>query len=590
MAGLLFAGALGAVGAGGACTVLRAFSSMHALQAFAGGCLLLACTLHVLGSRDRGLRRVPAPLGPRADLRVLIAACAAGSTLWLLAPWSMSRGEPDAPLALPGAGPERTWLCNVSLLSAPYASPHSRVLIAADPARARMLRSCAEERSKGVIETVAVNPVQRRTGPQGAWTQSARALARHVARGTYDLILTTPSPPPHAAPLGPLPYAQAALETVEGLRDLLATLSPSGVLATLLLGEPATLRWVRTLRAALPKVEGVTPERQLVVYGAGGAYTVLARGTPFSTDSLIGMNIAQRRPVPRAPDGLRRVPVWLRSRPALEFTPGAAFDNRIADEARASGNEPATQHYAFELSPATDDWPLFFESTRRDRPDTWSHGTWFRVLTWSLPLAVLLALTVAWWTTARHALRLPERARLIAAYGALALAHSLAYGYVQQRVGLWLPRTLDAPALCGIALAGSAAAWFTFGARFAGRVTPPLRIASHVAAVALLIALATVAAPSSALALRWDARVLAWCSLAALASIGSVLAWSSASVIRGTETSLRSAAATIYVAALAPAALLGPALVLASGYRSCTWSAAVALSCAILIAPRAHRA
>jgi hypothetical protein len=367
-------------------------------------------------------------------------------------------------------------------------------------------------------------------------------------------------------------------------------LSPTGMLATTLLGEPATLRWVRMLRAALPKVEGVTPERQLVVYGAGGAYTVLARGTPFSTDSLIDMNIAQRRPLPKPPEGLRRVPIWLRSRPVLEFTPGAAFDNRIADEARASGNEPATQRYAFELKPATDDWPLFFESTRLDRPDTWSHGTWFRVLAWSIPLAILLALAVAWWTTARHALRLPQRARLITAYGALALAHSLAYGYVEQRAGLWLPRTLDAPALCGIALAGSAAAWFTFGTRFGARATAPLRIASHVAAVALLIALAMVAAPSSALALRWDAKVLAWCALAALAAIGSVLAWSAASMLRGTHTSLRSAAATIYVATLAPAALLGPALVLASGYRSCTWSAAAALSYAILIAPRAHRA
>jgi hypothetical protein len=578
---LLRASALGAGLAAASCIVLRVCDSMHALQLAALVCLLLA-GIHQLSARRTGATRVPG--GWDIHLPGFVAACAAGCALWLLAPWTSTSSKADHVWEIPQGRAERAWLCHNSLLATPYSLLHARVLIAAEPEHARLLRICAEERSRGrAVESVALNPTAR-----GGVRLGARALVRRAAKRPYDVILTSPSAPVHFAPMGVLPYAQAPLETVEGVRDLLSALSPTGAIATTLLGEPATLRWIRTVRAALPKLEGVTPERMLVVYEAGGAYTVLARRTPFETDSLIALNIAQHRPPAPAPATLRRAPVWLRTRPELQFTPGPGFDNRVADEARATHAAQDAAHYAFELRPASDDWPLFFESTRLSRPDTWSSGTWYRVLGRSLPLSCVLALLFAAWATRGRAVERSERARLIAAYGMLALSQALAYGFAQHVAALWLPRATDAPALCAFVLLGTAAVCYGIPDREQdGRMVHVQRLLVLLAMFALLV---FDSAPGPEIAMRWGDRGMAWAAVGMLALIGVSLGWPLRAIVRQTPSSLRTTATTIYLAALAPAVLLGPVLVLLFGYRSTPWCAAGMLLISALVAPRARRA
>jgi hypothetical protein len=342
------------------------------------------------------------------------------------------------------------------------------------------------------------------------------------------------------------------------------------------------------VREALPKLEGVTPERMLVVYEAGGAYTVLARRTPFETDSLIALNIAQHRPPAPAPATLRQAPVWLRTRPVLQFTPGPGFDNRVADEARATRAAQDAVHYAFDLHPGTDDWPLFFESTRLDRPDTWSSGTWYRVLGWSLPLAVVLALALATWATRGREAKRGERARLIAAFGMLALAQALAYGFAQHLAALWLPRAADAPALCAFVLLGTAAVCYGIPDReLSAKLVHVQRVLVFVGWLALL---RLSSGPRPELAVRWGDRGMAWATVVTLAFTGASLGWPLRAIVRQTVSSLRTTATTIYLAALAPAVLLGPGLALLFGYRSTTWCAFGMLVISALVAPRARRA
>lgn len=514
-----------------------------------------------------------------------VAACAAGCMLWLLAPWTTGGSKHEHTWDIPQGRAERAWLCHNSLLATPYSLLHARVLIAAEPARARLLRICAEERSPSrTIDVVALNPTAR-----DGIRLDARALLRRVAARPYDLIVTSPASPMHFAPLGIFPYAQAPLETVEGVRDLLSALSPTGAIATTLLGEPATLRWIRTVRAALPKLEGVTPERMLLAYEAGGAYTVLARRTPFETDSLIALNIAQHRSLAPAPASLRGAPVWLRTRPELQFTPGPGFDNRIADEARATHAAQDAEHYAFDLRPASDDWPLFFASTRLSRPDTWSSGTWYRVLAWSLPLACLLALLLAAWATRGRDVQGGERGRLISAYCTLALSQALAYGFAQHLAALWLPRAADAPALCAFVLIGTAAICYGIPDRELSGGTLG-HISRLLMAVGWIALLSVYSSPRPELALHWGDRRMAWAAVAMLVLTGASLGWPQRAIVWRTASPLRACALTCYLAAFAPAVLLGPALTLLFGYRSTAWCAAGMLAISLLAAPRARRA
>jgi hypothetical protein len=195
----------------------------------------------------------------------------------------------------------------------------------------------------------------------------------------------------------------------------------------------------------------------------------------------------------------------------------------------------------------------------------------------------MLAIALAAWITRRAGTRASERVRMIAGYAALALAHALAYGYAQQRVALWLPRALDAPAFTTLALLGGGAAWFAV--RDQPRVRPAFDRLASLVAVALVAAASAVAAPPLTLAQRWGAGALTAIAMAGLLALGGALASVAIVCVRRTPQ-LRREAAAIYAAALAPASLLGPAWALTYGYRHCAWAASAAIVCAIALVPR----
>ncbi|HMI90569.1 MAG TPA: hypothetical protein VK509_04355, partial [Polyangiales bacterium] len=412
---------------------------------------------------------------------------------------------------------------------------------------------------------------------------SLRALMRARALPRYDLVLLAIARPDHALPLGVLPFADAPLETAEGIADLFSVLTPDGVVAATMLGQPAALRWIHTARAALDRSGITDSQRHFVVYAAAGAYGVLVRPTPFQTDALLALHAAQRAPVADAPAPLQRWPAWLRTRPRLEATPGAAFDTRIAEELR--GDDPARQAaaYAFDIRAATDDRPLFFESTRSDRFDTWSTRTSYWVIAWSGLLALALAGVLAWLAARRTGGELipsrGSRAALVAGSCALALGHALAFAFAQQRIGIWLSRPLEAPALCVLALGAAGAAVFALRSSSA-LVARSAAFALSLSASALLIALALVGTPDRQLIAKWGSAPLAWVALCSTCALGGVLALGAREWLRRTPPALRALGLVAYVATLAAGVLIAPGLVLGSGYRSCAIGAALALALA----------
>lgn len=576
----LRAALLGAAVAVALGALVRFASALDALQWVAAALLLSA------GARLLTLRRASAPgshasAARASDARLLAAGCSAGAMLWLLAPWSQAAPGAVAELSRATSASERSWLCASSLLATPYVLPRGRVLLAADSRHASLLHACALRRARGGVDLAPPHPLARAV-------PAARARARTATPRRHDLVLVAVQPPAHPLPLGPLPWADAPLETREGVRDLFALLAPDGVLAATMLGEPAALRWIHTARGALRDMGASALERHFVVYAAAGAYTVLARAAPFDTDSVLAFHEARHDPAVPAPASLQRWPAWLRTRPELQATPGSAFDTRVAAEVRAKDDVLQPAEYVFDLRATSDDRPLFYESTRVDRLDTWSPHTSYWVLGWSCALALLFALVLAVLAARAPAARElgGGRAALIIGYGGLAIGHALVLTFAQQRVAIWSLRPLDAPALSVLVLAGGGGALLALmrspGRASVRRMPRALAFALCAPAPALLIAFASTSTPAPELAVQWGQARLAWLALGGLIALGAacalgIHAWSAC-----TTPATQRAAVVTYVGALAPGVLLGPSLVSISGYRSCALCASVALALAML--------
>jgi hypothetical protein len=170
----------------------------------------------------------------------------------------------------------------------------------------------------------------------------------------------------------------------------------------------------------------------------------------------------------------------------------------------------------------------------------------------------------------------------------LALSQALIYGFAQHIAALWLPRAADAPALCAFVLLGTAAVCYGVPDRELSART--VHVQRLLVALGMFALLSIYSAPRPELAMRWGDRGMAWAAVGMLALAGVSLGWPLRAIVRHTVSSLRTTATTIYLAALAPAVLLGPALALLFGYRSTAWCAAGMLLISSLVVPRPRRA
>ncbi len=185
--------------------------------------------------------------------------------------------------------------------------------------------------------------------------QTAVAEARSYIRGSdrkFDLIQISLIDSWAATTAGAFSLAENNLYTVEAFADYFEHLSDDGMLSVsrfLFTPRNQSLRVVTVARRALENLGVEHPESHVAVIGTSkdeGVATVLAKRTPFSTQ--------EARRIIEAADHLGFEVLYL---------PGQQ-DDRDADFAAALTATPLesyTDASFFDLSPATDDRPFFFQ-------------------------------------------------------------------------------------------------------------------------------------------------------------------------------------------------------------------------------------
>jgi hypothetical protein len=505
-------------------------------------------------------------------------------------------GVPAAPYLEPDSA-ELTALCEQGLPSLAYARPHKRVLIAGGASNFDI--ACARHFSAQSIDVVEPSAALRAlaphifdaahdaSGPRSRWYHAnPRSFARaHVHR--YDLVvLPALLDSAHTWPAGVLPVREATLETDAGLAALLDTLVPEGALFASVNGEPAALRFVVTVRAALLRLGVAHPELHIVVHQSGDAYGVLVKRAQFVLDEVLDLHQQNRmrKPLAELPwsDSLLR---GAEQSPVLRSTPGAPFMNRFGQLLAPAPNAASVfaEHYLFDVSAPNDTRPLFYETSRIDQPQSLSVHSASRVLPALVLIVLLVVLVLAAAAGSSLAPSVASRLRAVAAPIATGCAQALAYACVQHALGLSL---VPSQAFACVALGATIGAWFAFhvsGVPLSGRSRALLM--ARLQALAIFVAIAVgfhlamqrvdVAAPlllilftpfvlgsalarPSAVALRAGATAPAWLAFAHAAGFALALPLAAAIVLFASYQALAIGTAAL-LALLALAALRRPA-------------------------------
>ena len=338
--------------------------------------------------------------------------------------------------ALASASPDaRRVACTRGLPALPFQSrrPHA---LAEGAAAAELVLGCAEA---GGVASLEVSGAEA-----SAWAElaaaarargvrisrlehSARAAARagRLAAGSarYDVIVLSPDDAPaERSPLWALQPKLSSL-TVEGLHELFGALSSEGVIVAFLSSETSALRFAMTAMEASRRQGVARPSSRIVVQQVRDHYAVLVGAGPIEMEVLLELHERdrlRREGTTRGPAGAATG--WTTAPPTLIHTPVATFPNHFSGLLVRSGAptpDGAIPDYVFDIAPVRDDRPLFFEQTRRDRPDTWtSRGTYERAIELS---SIALGLLILGGGVALFTLRRAvERGALLGA-GALLL-------------------------------------------------------------------------------------------------------------------------------------------------------------------------
>jgi hypothetical protein len=213
------------------------------------------------------------------------------------------------------------------------------------------------------VDAVEVNPLVAELASRRYADFSGRLFQRddvtlHVAEGRsfvsrgddrWDLIQVSLIDTWAASAAGAFSLTESYLYTVESFEEALGHLDEDGVLTvTRWLWSPPreTLRLCAVARRALQELGAEAPERHLVVLASDRLGTLLVKRTPFEPGELSRLaGVARRR-------GFRFV----------FLPPPSALDNPFTRYLRSP--EAFAEGYRYDLSPATDDSPFFFQFTR----------------------------------------------------------------------------------------------------------------------------------------------------------------------------------------------------------------------------------
>jgi hypothetical protein len=260
-----------------------------------------------------------------------------------------------------------------------------------------------------------------------------RAFVRRAAE-RFDLITLSLVDTWAASASGAYSLAEAYLYTVEAFTDYLSHLSDQGVLTiTRWLWSPPreTLKLCTVAVAALQRLGVSHPEQHVVVLALGRLGNVLVKRSPFTAADLAALQqVAAAR------------------RFEFLYAPGAAGTNEFVDFLAASDREGWMDAYVYDVRPATDDRPFFFQFGRWRAASLFGAGWREGMLALSgrlvllatgvqaLALSVLLLIVPVVWRR-----RLPTRLRaggVVLYFSAIGVSFMLLEVSLMQRFTLFL--------------------------------------------------------------------------------------------------------------------------------------------------------
>ncbi|MFI5307320.1 MAG: spermidine synthase [Polyangiales bacterium] len=362
----------------------------------------------------------------------------------------------DRSLVLPSAsdpGSVVSRLCTETIYGQAYFRPRPRVLVIGLGGGPDL--QCALYQQARSVDVVEINrdAIAAIRGPFDRWVggigrrdnvrfhnRDGRSFVHRHGRPGYDLIQLSGVDTKQNFASGALALSENHLYTAEAFRDYLDALSEQGVLSIIRFGEPEALRLSNTAMKALRDRGVSNPERHVAVLHTGVAYGVLVARQPFSATDEATLRAQLNPPYHR---GVRiyyysENGVPLERPPVIDYLPSALLQvsrQMVPELFRFTAAGTLDQFiavYPFNIEPATDDRPFFFDIFRYDLAETWRTAAHLRALRDMLGSIVLLSLGFILWPVRR----LRERAHGVQAALVPAFFAALGLGYIL--VEVWM--------------------------------------------------------------------------------------------------------------------------------------------------------
>jgi hypothetical protein len=279
-------------------------------------------------------------------------------------------------------------LCTETQYGQAYYEAHQRVLIIGLGGGPDL--QCALYQGAQSVDVVEINrdSIAAIRGPFNHWVGGIGTNPRvrfherdgrsfiHGKHAQYDLIQMSGVDTKNLMASGALALSENQLYTQEAFDDYLRSLTPTGTLSLIRFGEAEALRLANTAVRALQRSGIAHPEQHIAMLRTGFVIGVIVRKTPWSRRD------AQLLDAQLHPSYFRGVQVFYYSKNSVPLETAAAVDflpyvgtqgvpavffqdvvlHRVPQFAAA---------YPFDIEPATDDRPFFFDLWRYNRAETW---------------------------------------------------------------------------------------------------------------------------------------------------------------------------------------------------------------------------
>lgn len=390
-----------------------------------------------------------------------------------------SRVRPSA--GDPGSNVSR--LCSETVYAYPYYRQRPRVLVIGLGGGPDL--QCALYHRARAVHVVEINPDSIRLvrGKFNQWlggigsdrrvrflNQDGRSYVHGVRKKYYDLIQLSGVDTKQTLASGSLALSENNLYTREAFLDYLKILRPGGVLSIIRFGEPEALRLANTAVWALRRLGVSEPERFISIIRNEVVYAVLVRRGPFTGQEVAALTRYLTPPHFRGVNPFFYSIYFAIDKPVqFQYLPGVTIHNNFAHfffQVAQGGTSGFVNAYGYNIVPATDDRPFFFDIHRYDHKSTWKHSSHISMLRDLLAAVLSLSLLLILLPVVRtrtHLRGAAVRFFVPLYFACLGLAFLLVEVWMLNRFAMYLGHQTRALAvvLCTLLASSGLGAWWS---------------------------------------------------------------------------------------------------------------------------------